>query len=37
MSFFFYILGHDFGSKLIINVAMNNHIILLLDEENVYI
>ena len=37
--FFFFSLhfSQDFLSKLIINVAINNHIILLLYEENIYI
>ena len=33
----FYVLSHDFWSKLIIIVAFNNHIILLLYEENIFI
>ena len=44
-SFFFFflyfssslVLSQDLLSKLIINVAINNHIILLLYEENIYI
>ena len=31
------VLSQDFLSKLIINVSINNHIILLLYEENIYI
>ena len=35
--YFFYVVSKDFWSKLIINVAINNHIILPIYEENIYI
>ena len=35
--FVFYVVSQDFLIKLIINVAIINHIILFLYEENIYI